>query len=120
MKLGRQRQIERIMANEARLTDGRKAVDELMNALEWFQTIQEDIRELGIYYGSREWFADKVDQEEGKLPDSLKCGVLSEDAAYDLLTDVMEARRLMTQILEEGSEVDEEEEETPAKEMAEL
>ncbi|MCR5134688.1 MAG: DUF4298 domain-containing protein [Clostridiales bacterium] len=120
MKLGRQRQIERIMANEARLNDGRKAVDELMSTLEWFQTMQEDIHELGVYYGSQEWFADKADQEGGKLPQDLKCGVLSEDAAYDLLTDVMEVRRLMTQILEEGPEIIEEEEEPVAKEMAEL
>ena len=41
--------------------------------------------------------SDYDDSNSGKLPKGLKCGVLSEDAVYDLLTD---ERRIAIQMME--------------------
>ena len=99
----RQERIERIRMNEERLDTIRAAAMALGGSLERFAGLQDTLAALDAYYGSPEWFADKESQEAGELPADLKCGVLSEDAVYDLLTDVAELRRMMTRILQEGT-----------------
>ncbi len=49
------------------------------------------VRELDVYYGSKEWREDLNADEAGLLPADLKRGVLSEDGIYDLLTEFGEA-----------------------------
>ena len=43
------------------------------------------VRELEAYYASNEWKEDFAAEEEGRLPQTLKRGVLSEDGLYNLL-----------------------------------
>jgi len=45
----------------------------------------EKLRLLNAYYTSGQWREDYEADERGELPPDLKCGVLSQDALYDLL-----------------------------------
>ena len=58
----------------------------LEEALDAFDGIQEDVRELSAYYESDEWRDDFETDEAGHLPKDLKRGVLSEDGIYDVLS----------------------------------
>lgn len=49
------------------------------------KAFQPEIERLESYYTSQQWKDDFALDEAGKLPDSLKRGVLSEDGIYDLL-----------------------------------
>jgi hypothetical protein len=89
-------QIERIRHYEKLLDRVALAESEFENALENFRAALEPMRELDAYYGSEEWRQDLADDEAGKLPADLKRGVLSEDAAYDAVTDY---RRLLAEML---------------------
>ena len=61
------------------------ALQNLEDALDQYDAIQEDVRLLADYLGSREWKSDLAADEAGKLPDNLKCGVLSEDGIWNAL-----------------------------------
>ena len=50
--------------------------------------IDQKLRLLDDYYTSGQWRADYEADEQGLLPDDLKRGVLSQDALYDLLTEI--------------------------------
>jgi len=80
-------QEERITYMETLLDEGREALDGLKAALVKYRSTVQKIRELESYYESETWMQDFEDDAEGKLPDWLKRGVLSEDAVYSLLTD---------------------------------
>ena len=80
-------QIKRITDMEAALDESRAALDNLEAALKQYASVQDKIQLLDYYYGSDDWNNDYEDQADGKLPEGLKCGVLSEDAIYDLLYD---------------------------------
>lgn len=88
--------IRRISAMEERLNAGRRAADALAAALEDFRSRERDMKTLMDYYGSPDWFADLESCDRGELPPDLRCGVLSEDAVYDLLTDCRELQRELT------------------------
>ncbi len=90
-------QAERIAHYEAILNRSAAASARLDAALEAFAAVQPLVRELDAYYGGEDWRADLADDEAGKLPEDLKRGVLSEDAAYDALED---NRRLLARMLE--------------------
>ena len=49
------------------------------------EVLGEMVSELAAYYESAEWKEDFADDEAGRLPKGIKCGVLSEDGIYDLL-----------------------------------
>ena len=85
-------QIERITEMENRLNSARAALDSFSEALTAYADAQEALRELAAYYDGGEWRADFEDDEAGKLPKDLPRGVLSEDEAYDLLSDPGKAR----------------------------
>lgn len=59
-------------------------------------TIEEDdlirgmLRRLTEYYDSRQWLDDYHADEQGRLPEGLRRGVLSEDGVYNLLSDIEE------------------------------
>ena len=53
---------------------------------------KEKIHELTAYYESGLWMQDYRRDEQGYFPVDLKRGVLSEDAVYDLLTELDERR----------------------------
>ena len=81
------KQIERIEEMEALFDECQKTQKEFEKSLRKYSRIQKKIDALEEYYFSSKWKKDFADDEEGKLPQDLKRGVLSEDAVYDLLVD---------------------------------
>jgi len=95
-------QIERIKKMEQRLERVASAVMELSAALDKYEAMQDDLRVLSEYYGSKQWKQDFADDEAGRLPADLKRGVLSEDALWNMLSDVRELNaRICTIYIEE-------------------
>ena len=45
------------------------------------------IYQLSLYYSSKQWIKDYDDYESGLIPKNIKCGVLSQDAVYNLLDE---------------------------------
>ena len=75
---------------EQRLERAASAVMELSAALDEYEAVQDDLRALNEYYDSKQWKQDFADDEAGRFPADLKRGVLSEDALWNLLSDVSE------------------------------
>ena len=90
-------QIERIKQMELRLDRASSAVMELSAALEKYNEAQDDISQLDAYYTSDEWKQDFAADEADELPPSLRRGVLSEDAIWNVLSD---NRELTVRLLE--------------------
>ena len=82
-------QIERITHMEQILDEATEAVSSLSEALEKYAAIQDKLQELSAYYSSEQWHQDFDDDSAGKIPCDLKRGVLSEDAIYNLLADML-------------------------------
>ena len=80
------KQMERIKEMEA-------AMDRLSHAIQTGQIItpslQNDYKNLSHYYETQ-WLRDYEADERGELPSDLKRGILSEDALYDLLSEIDE------------------------------
>ena len=55
-------------------------------------------KKLDEYYSSENWFLDVEDFNNGVLPQDLKCGVLSEDGAYNLFGENHELAIRMVEI----------------------
>ena len=79
-------QIERIQHYETLLDRVAPVLGNLEEALDAFEGIQEDVKELAAYYEDDDWREDFEADEAGKLPADLKRGVLSEDGIYDVLS----------------------------------
>lgn len=97
-------QIERIEENERRLDLLQQVISELSAALDAYARVQEDFLELFDYYSSPQWLADYDDSSAGRLPHELKCGVLSQDAVYELITLRQDAFNRMKMLLEENEQ----------------
>ncbi|MDE6722183.1 MAG: DUF4298 domain-containing protein [Bacteroidaceae bacterium] len=95
-------QIERIKHMEKCLDRAAEAVMELSAALKKYAEAQEAIRELKDYLGSEEWKADFEADEEKRLPQDLKRGVLSEDGIWNMLEDVQQMNSRMLKVVENG------------------
>lgn len=76
---------QRVEEMEQRLREADAAVRDLEDALSRFEKVQDAIAALDRYLGSKEWHADRADDEAGRLPADLPRGVLSEDAIWNLL-----------------------------------
>jgi hypothetical protein len=76
--------IDRIKKMEKRLDECTAATAKLNRQLDRVEAALDGMAGLFDYYGSGEWHEDR----EGKLPDGVKAGVLSEDAVYDQITEV--------------------------------
>ena len=74
-------QIERIKKYEDLMQEAEAALKTGRNSKRFRQVV----RELEAYYASNEWKEDFAAEEEGRLPQTLKRGVLSEDGLYNLL-----------------------------------
>ena len=79
-------QIERIQHYETLLDRIAPVLENLEEALDAFEGIQEDVKELAAYYEDDDWREDFEADEAGKLPADRKRGVLSEDGIYDVLS----------------------------------
>ena len=86
------KQRERIEEMEKHFERASEVVARLSGALDDFAKVQESIKALESYYGSKEWKKDFRDDEKGLLPTDLKRGVLSEDGIWNLLEEVQELK----------------------------
>ena len=91
-------QIERIRQMESHLDTALAAIEELATALDHFEAAQWSIATLDEYYGSDYWQQDFDTDREGRLPDDLKRGVLSEDGIWNMLADTRHLRERMNSI----------------------
>ena len=88
-------QIERITYYEQKLVRCTETIEKLHGAIIDFYAIQEDIDELEQYYTGSQWRRDFEDDTEGRLPRTLKRGVLSEDGISDILDDNLRMRAIL-------------------------
>lgn len=51
-------------------------------------TLQAKLRALTLYSESGQWLQDYECDERGEFPHDLKRGILSQDALYNLLSDI--------------------------------
>ena len=82
------KQRERIEDMEKHFERASDVVARLSGALDDFAQVQESVKALEAYYGSKELKKDFRDDEKGILPTDLKRGVLSEDGVWNLLEDI--------------------------------
>lgn len=79
------KQVKRIEKMEKIYDKSEKILKELETVLDKFEKNRSDFQKLSKYYSSREWMEDFDDLNNNLLPKDLKCGILSEDAVYDLI-----------------------------------
>lgn len=92
------KQTQRIRQMERHLNRASAAIKRLSAALDKYEEAQESIAALGGYYGSKDWKQDFADDEAGRLPASLKRGVLSEDSIWNLFEDNKELQEKIRNI----------------------
>lgn len=76
--------VKRISEMEKILNDHNDLIEELRASIEKFADHQDEYMKLSNYYSSQEYFDDLERYDKGELPEDLACGVLSEDAVFDL------------------------------------
>lgn len=80
-------QTQRIQDMERILDAHTAKIAALQSALQEFTNGQDDYNRLKEYYVSEAYQQDVAASEHGDLPTDLKCGVLTQDAIYDLIGD---------------------------------
>lgn len=88
---------ERIKKMENHLNNSEDGLKKIESALEKFKIVQSEIKEIDNYYGSEEWFSDIEEYDNRNVSNTVNAGVLSEDAAYDVL---MRNREIAIEMLE--------------------
>lgn len=91
-------QIARISKMERRFHAAAAALKRLEAALDRWETVQQEITALTVYYDSDQWRQDYADDEAGLLPADLRRGVLSEDGIWNLLTDITSLKNRLQQL----------------------
>ena len=86
-------QLDRIRRMETVLTELTAALRDSLCTPETYHSLLPLADELAAYYEGPLWRRDFEDDCAGRLPADLKRGVLSEDAAYNVLSDFDELRR---------------------------
>ena len=86
-----ERQIARIEKMENALNQVTAATARMKEALDAFDKIHAQALAISGYLGSENWWQDFEADADGKLPDDLKRGVLSEDGIFGALEDYREA-----------------------------
>ena len=79
--------IERIQRMEDYLNDYAKTLEDTKKAVARLKEYQESYIQLRDYYSSQAYFDDLDLSNQADYPADLPCGVLSEDAVYDLLDE---------------------------------
>ena len=93
-------QVERICHMETILDQAERVLAQMRLALEQYQELESPLNELEDYYSNGQWRKDFQDDSEGKLPEHLKRGVLSEDGVWNMLTERDSLLWQMEKILE--------------------
>ena len=84
--------VKRIEEMEKYLNECTEAVRGLGEQLDNMDAVRDKMISLFQYYGSEAWYEDRGEEDGFDAGDVLPpCGVLSEDAVYDLITDVRDA-----------------------------
>ena len=83
-------QLKRISEMEKILDEQNLKVAALRSALDEFAPSLKRYEKLKDYYSGNGWRDDVESYERGEVPKELKCGVLSEDAVYDLIGDTFD------------------------------
>ena len=89
--------LQRIKSNEEKLDKIILAIKDLEDALNTFENVKKDIIDINKYYGSKEWFEDMKNYDEGKI-ERIKAGVLSEDAVWNTNIEIQELIERMKNI----------------------
>ena len=79
--------IDRITKNEERLDSILLSIKELGESLDNFNNNRKKLKLLNKYYGSNDWFSDREDYDNNKIP-KVKAGVLSEDAIWNMNEEI--------------------------------
>ncbi|MDO5041478.1 MAG: DUF4298 domain-containing protein [Peptoniphilus sp.] len=77
--------LNRIEKMEKILDDHGVVVNEFRKSLTKFMDSQRDYQELKKYYLSEEYIEDVEASNSPNFPKNIKCGVLSQDAVFDLI-----------------------------------
>ena len=93
------KQTERIERMEQNLERVTNALRVLNDALDEYEAARDALQELDTYYGSDTWKQDFSDDEQGRLPQNLKRGVLSEDAIWNVLEDYRTLKERVSSLL---------------------
>ncbi|MGI6259022.1 MAG: DUF4298 domain-containing protein [Anaerolineaceae bacterium] len=72
---------------ETILDDHQALIDQLEALLKAFSEHQKEYRQLADYYSSQQFLTDFDEANSPDFPKDIKCGVLSEDAVFNLLTE---------------------------------
>ena len=91
-------QIERISEMEKILDKTTLNLNSLLESVRNFTSVLPEYKMLLSYYSGGLWMKDFEDDENGKLPKNLKRGVLSEDAVYDLITEIQNLKNELAEL----------------------
>lgn len=87
---------KRVAEMEAILKEHTDAVKAFREALAAFEKAQVAYDKLDAYYSSHDWFDDVEAYDKGEI--TVDCGVLTEDAVYDLIGDNYELAKEMIRV----------------------
>ena len=87
---------KRVAEMEAILNEHSRAVAAFKKALADFEKAQAAYDKLDAYYSSQDWFDDVEAYDKGEI--TVDCGVLTEDAVYDLIGDNYELAKEMIRV----------------------
>lgn len=82
--------IDNLRRMERILNEMNDSVQMLNKACEAWEKLFPEYRELYDYYGSEQWHADRESFDLKHFPEREPCGVLSEDAVYNLIFEQRE------------------------------
>lgn len=104
MKKTEKEQIERIKKMDAVLVEAKAAVNKLGAALEEYISLKPQIDELFEYYQSPLWMKDYDDDSLGRIPKDLRREVISQDAVYDLMEQIVELNAQFSELIPSSDE----------------
>ena len=84
----KKKDIKRLEDLERKFDEVSIAVSALEQAQNNYSNVQNHIAELKEYMESGQWQADYEADERGEIPHTLKRGILSQDALYNLLETI--------------------------------
>ena len=96
--LGVLNMINRISKYEEKLDSVINSIKLLDEAINVYKNNIKNIKELNKYYGSKNWFKDKEDYENNKIP-KIKVGVLGEDTIWNMNEDINDLIKEMKSIV---------------------
>ena len=83
-------QLKRIQKMEKHLNKYAQVLADAQKALDQLERCQSDYIQLRDYYTGQKFFDDLEYSNSPDFPENIACGVLSEDAVYDLMGEHFE------------------------------